>query len=273
MLRGRVLIPLTMLGAPLAAQRGPEPTLVLTLFAGTADGHGLWEVPHQPFCVLVGGSSGYTCSGVYDTLALGRTVTATLIGGVSATYFYRSHFGVLAEFAFLGLSFDDACKGPTTFSFDPEHWNEKLCDDVTAHAPSTSAVAGFLGIVARASPRRSLSPYARAAVGFVGYSGGTIALNGTFQSTDGTLHSRAVYLDDHPQTSSVSLQLSGGLVAQLSPGYELRFELRDAVIPLRRVAGPSNDLLVPPTASRPFHQVSVVLGLDIVLEKKRGRRY
>ncbi len=264
---------LSVLASPLAAQRGPEPTLVLTLFAGTAEGHGLWNVPQQPFCVLVGSSSGYSCSGAYDTLALSRAVTATLIGGVSATYFYRSHIGVVAELAFLGMSFDDTCKGPTTFSFDPEHWNEKLCDDITAHAPSTSAVAGFLSIVARASPRHSLSPYARATVGFVRYSGGTMALNGTFQASDGTVHSRTVYLDDNPQTSSASLQLGGGLVAQLNPGYEFRLELRDAVIPLRRVVGPSNDFLGPPSATRAFHQLSAVLGLDIVLEKKRGRRY
>jgi hypothetical protein len=39
------------------------------------------------------------------------------------------------------------------------------------------------------------------------------------------------------------------------------------------VTGPANDLAIAPTASKYYHHFALVMGLDIVLERKRGRRY
>src|SRR5207249_2207523 len=84
---------------------------------------------------------------------------------------------------------------------------------------------------------------------------------------------RGVYVDDHPKTTSFSIQPAAGFTARLSPGYQFRFELSDAVIPLQRVVGPAGDLGVPVAGSRTYHHLIFSMGLDVVLERKRGRRY
>jgi hypothetical protein len=39
------------------------------------------------------------------------------------------------------------------------------------------------------------------------------------------------------------------------------------------VTGPSDDFLRPPTETRIYHHIALTLGLGVILEKSRGRRY
>ncbi len=267
------LVPLLVLLTvpPAAAQTSDQPNLVLTLFGGAVTGHSLWHIGHQPLCVLLGRAADSPCSTEYDTLDLARDISSSIVAGASATYFKGPHLGFQGEIYYLGFTLDDTCKG-VFYNPDAESRNQQLCNDISALSLSTSAIAIIGSVVLRASAAHAISPYVSAGVGVVSHSGGTIEMSGRFISQD-TLYSRAVLVDDHPSRTSVGLQLAAGMTTRLSPGYQFRLELRDAVVPLQRVTGPANNLAQAPTASKTYHHIALTLGLDIVLEKKRGRRY
>lgn len=266
-------VPLLILlsAPPAAAQTGEQPNLVLTLFGGAMTGHSLWHIPNQPLCVLLGSGSATSCSAEYDTLDLARDITSSIVAGASATYFKGPHLGFQGEIYYLGLTLEDRCKG-VFYNPDTESRNQQLCDDISAVSRSSSAIAIIGSVVLRASAARANSPYFSAGVGIVSHPGGTIEMSGRFLSQN-TVYSRAVIGDDHPSGTSIGLQLAAGMTTRLSRGYQFRLELRDAVVPLRRVIGPANSLAQAPTTSRTYHHFALTLGLDIVLEKKRGRRY
>ncbi len=257
--------------SPALAQRGPEPTMILTLFGGVTTGHRLWRVARQPLCVIAPNGS---CSSQFDTLDLQRDVTSNVVFGASGVYFTRSHLGIEGEVFYLGLPFDDSCHpvyiNPAP---NPPTQSEQVCLDISAASPSTSAIAFYGGLVFRASPRHAISPYARVGLGLVTYSGGTIEMSGAFDDGTGNLQSRAVLIDARPKTSSFSLQTAVGMTTRITPGYQFRLEIHDALIPLQRPAGPAGTTLQPPKATHAFHHLILTMGLDVVLEKKRGRRY
>ncbi len=257
--------------SPALAQRGPEPTMILTLFGGATTGHQLWRVARQPLCVIAPNGS---CSSQFDTLDLQRDVGPSLVFGASGVYFPQPHLGVEGEIFYVGLPFDDSCRG-VYFNPDPNppSASEKVCLDITAESPGTSAIAFYGGLVLRGSPRHAISPYARLGLGLVTYSGGTIEMSGAYDDGTGNIQSRAVLIDDRPKTSSVSLQTAVGMTTRITPGYQFRLEIHDALIPLQRAAGPAGTTLQPPKATRTYHHLLLTMGLDVVLEKKRGRRY
>jgi hypothetical protein len=263
---------LILLAAPCAAQRGDQPNLVLTLFGGVVAGHSLWTIDRQPLCVYAGGPPDFPCSTVYDTLRLRRDVTASIMAGASATYFASPHVGFEGEFYFLGLPYDDSCSNVVPYTVDPEFKNEQVCDEITRAGLSTSAIAFFAAVIVRGSPARAFSPFVRAGVGLVTYSGGSLEMSGLFQQ-NGAVFSRAVIVDDKPKNTSLSAQLGAGFIMRISPGYGFRFELRDALIPLQQVTGPANNLALAPHVTRMYHHLALTLGVDVVLERKRGRRY
>lgn len=262
-----VLLALSLAAPVAAAQTGSQPSLVLTIFAGTATGGSLWSIPRQPFCVLAGTS----CSSLIDTLRLTRDVSSSFVAGAGATYFQSPHLGLTLEVFYLGLSFDDACSG-LFYNPDTERRNEQLCENISGSALSSSAIAFFAGVVARAAPTRAISPYVRAGVGLLSYSTGTVEMSGVYVSGN-AIQSRAVIVDDKPKKAALTVQAAAGFTARLSPGYQLRFELRDVLSPLQHVTSPADNLGRVTTTTRVHHRIALTLGLDVILEKKRGRRY
>lgn len=263
---------LLLLAAPLTAQTPSASTLILTLFGGVMTGHPLWTVGRQPLCVLQGSGGVYSCTSSYDTLNLGRQIGSSFVIGVSASYYPSPHLGYQGEIYYLGLPFEDTCRNESPYAADSEARNEQLCDNIAAASNSASAIALYLGPIFRIAPMGAISPYVRAGLGIVSYPGGTIQLSGPFIS-EGIVQSRLVIADEHPKGTSVSTQLAMGFQARVAPGYQFRFELRDALLPLNRVTGPADQLGNAPTGSRWYSHIVFSMGLDIVLEQKRGRRY
>ncbi|HTR22223.1 MAG TPA: hypothetical protein VMH88_15335 [Gemmatimonadales bacterium] len=252
---------------------GSQPNLILSLFAGVAAGHSLWSVGQQPLCVYgpeVGGV--FTCSSINDTLQLSRTVTSSIVAGASATYFPSSHIGYQLELYYLGQSYDDTCSASQFDTTDVNQVNAQVCNSVTSSAPSSGAIGFFGGVVYRAAPTATISPYIRGGLGLISYSGGTIAMAGDF-AENSQIFTRSIYFDENPKTTSFSAQFGVGITMRTSPGYQFRLELRDAIADLAYVTGPAPASGVPPTATKWFHNVLLTIGLDVVLEQKRGRRY
>jgi len=262
-----VLLALSLAAPAGAAQTGTQPSLVLTIFAGAATGHSLWSIPRQPYCLPT------SCMAVdpRDTLRLSRDVGSTLIAGAGATYFQSPHLGFTFEVFYLGIPLDDSCTG-LFYNTDLENRNEQLCNYIAGSALSSSAIAFFGGLVLRAAPTRAISPYVRAGAGVLSYSTGTVDMSGIFRLSNGAVQSRAVIIDEKPKKAALTIQTAAGFTARLGPGYQFRFELRDVLAPLEHVTGPADDLARVPTATKVHHRVALALGLDVILEKKRGRR-
>jgi hypothetical protein len=82
--------------------------------------------------------------------------------------------------------------------------------------------------------------------------------------------------DPSPRSSAPMVGLAAGFTQPLSRdgGYQIRLEFRDAVTSFERVTGQADPVtLLAPTDSKAYHHFSLTLGLDVVLEKTRGRRY
>jgi hypothetical protein len=128
-------------------------------------------------------------------------------------------------------------------------------------------------VVLRAAGGKSISPFIRGSMGIVGYSSGTVTMSGVFVENQ-SIRTRSVLIDAKPKTLRLGAQAAVGITARLSPSYQFRFELRDVIAPMQEVAdsAPLNTLR-PPKRTVLLHRFALILGLDVVLEKSRGRRY
>jgi hypothetical protein len=263
----------------LAAQVGDHPNLVLSIYGGVSSGHSLWNIPRQPLCVIASGACEQNGSStVDDTLAIARDVTSSVLLGAAVSYFKNPYIGFQAEIFYLGLSFDDRCTPVSPYQPDSESKNQQICNSFASTGASASAVTFLGGVVLRASPRHAISPYLRGSLGFTAYSGGTLQAFGDFGSTDPQSGqpitvSRDIVVDTTPKSASWTVQVAAGFTSRLSPGYQIRFELRDAILPLERLVGPANISGLAPHETQVYHHLALVIGLDVVLEHQRGHRY
>jgi len=247
-----------------AAQREEQANLVLTIFAGTVTGHHLWTVAKQPLTVL------NTTN--YDTLALSRSIGSSIVLGVTGTYFFSPHVGLNAELSYLGLPVDSDCRG-LFYHPDADNKNEQMCDNIAAQSPEGGAIAIFGGVTLRAASRRAFSPYLQGSLGIVNYAHSSIAMDGFYVTTAGPQPPRQILADPNPRRTSLMLGMGVGFASSLGTGYQFRLEVRDVVTSLDRLVGPANSLGIGPKASRSYHHFALTLGLGVVLERQRGRRY
>lgn len=254
---------------PGTAQTGDQSNIVLTIIGGVVNGHSLWTIDRQPLCLL---NSGGACSGLYDTLRLSRSITSSVAIGAAATYFPFPHVGFHGELSYLGLPMDGGCVPVSPYISDPDQRHQQMCDNLQGQSGSGGAISVFAGVTLRAATRRAFSPYVRGGVGFVNLSRSTVEVIGDYVDGAGP-QARQIISDQSPRRMSPMFVAAGGFTMPLSPGYGFRLEVRDVVASLDRVTGPANDLTIAPIATRYYHHLALILGLDVVLEKKRGRRY
>jgi len=268
-MRPAPFVMLALIGASSAlAQTNPQPTIVLTISGGVVTGHGLWTVD-QPVCVLSGGGA---CTGTYDTLRIARSISPSLVLGASGTYFASPNLGFHAEISYLGLPIDDTC---TPVFLNPDPPNERgrqMCDNLTAAAGTGGAISLFVGTTLRSASTKSISPYARFNIGVVNLSSSTTEVVGAYADAGG-VQERQIIEDINGRGASFMVGVAAGITTPIGTGYQFRLEVRDIVNSLTRVTGPANDLAIAPTESKYYHHLGLVMGLDIVLERKRGRRY
>jgi hypothetical protein len=129
-----------------------------------------------------------------------------------------------------------------------------------ASRPATS-VALSAGGIYRIASDQPMHPFVRANVGLV-------------LSPQSFVKMFPVYDDDGGSTIHPYLSFGGGAVVVIGRGYQLRFEVADNWLTIPTVAaGTGAPGVVPRTSSVGKHFLTFLVGFDVVLERKRGRRY
>ncbi|MEO8295870.1 MAG: hypothetical protein ABI613_10185 [Gemmatimonadota bacterium] len=249
--------------SPLAAQRTADQSrLSLGIAAGTTVGRSLWTVSGQP---ITDGAF------IADTMELSRRIRGSLAVVFHGTYFPGEHVGFTGEAMLLGLGFEDDCR--LTFASGSLR-NSQVCTSIRSNSSPASAVSLSVGMMYRVWSRQVLSPYARIHGGLVVSQHSSVLTNGFFQ-TFGEDTKVTVFADPSNREVTPVLGLGFGFTAGLGHGYQLRWEARDNITGVQRVTGTTSGApnLEPPHKISYQHIFSVTFGFDVVLERRRGRRY
>jgi hypothetical protein len=253
-----------LIGTPLSAQRtADQARLSLGLSAGVTTGTRLWSISGQPI---------FTSSIAVDTVILSRKTRGALAVVFHGTYFPSEHWGFTGEAMLLGLGLEDSCQ--LTFSSGSTRGAE-ICNSINGHDTPGSAVALSVGGMYRILSRKVISPYARLHAGLVISQHSTVQTNGFFSDTASEEVRFTVYDDPDRAQATPVVGLGAGFTAALGRGYQLRGELRDNIVGIDRVTAPTfGTPNLEPQHSRGWKHVwSVTFGFDVVLERRRGRRY
>jgi hypothetical protein len=256
---GVATVVLTIQSAPVAAQKtGDQSRLVFTVSAAYISGEGLWTIPKQPIENLFPA----------DTLFLSRSVKDNFGAGFSASYFRGAHVGLTADAFLLGLGYKDRCQlaAPAV-----DFRNERICDDIDAQDRSAAAVAISVGGILRVASREFISPFARVAAGLLFNNQSSVLMSGQDPQTG---LSRIIYDDDKTSRVRPNFEIGVGTTVAVSKGYHVRFEVRDNIAGIVRVTEAIPQAGVIPPHKTTYRQLwSLLVGLDVILERMRGRRY
>ncbi len=245
-----------------AQQTADQARLVFTVGVGqTASTAQLWQVPNQPLQV----------SGGTDTLDVSRAFRPTLNVVLSGTYFPGPHLGVNFEVQMLGLGTTSHCR-VVAAGTDPT--TTQLCADLEGRERTGSAVSTSVGGVYRPFSNQPIHPYLKLSTGITISQQDYVTTIGTLNRGTGNEVDLVLYQNRNSPGLQPYLGFGGGLVAVIGKGYQFHFELRDNWVRVVRITGPTGfQGLEPPMETTGLHVLSFHFGFDVVLERKRGRRY
>ena len=125
-------------------------------------------------------------------------------------------------------------------------------------------------------PWEEIQPYLRVDAGLLLSQQSSIRMRATYErpASPDSVVDYFVYQDDHPASIKPALALGAGLTAFVSRSYQVRLEAKDNLVWLEQVAGtvPFPNM-TPPTTTGIHHVFILTIAVEVVLEKKRGRRY
>lgn len=254
---------LACLASPLMAQ-GAADQARLTIGVGlmhTSGGGSVWAVPAQPISVDAGAA---------DTLALSRSLSSSFGFLFTATYAPGRYVGLAADVLVTRLGSGDRCRIVRTRG---STFTEDLCGSLenTEYSSSTSIFSA--GVILRPGFQGPIQPYARLMGGLGVVQQSLIQTAGFVRSANGVADA-AIYRDDRGTSLSPYYAVVLGATAAAGTGWQIRWELRDNYLALPGITGATTRQGLPPrTAMRGHHLFSFSVGVDIVLERKRGRRY
>jgi len=254
---------LACLVSPVIAQ-GTADQARLTIGVGlmhTSGGGTVWAIPAQPISVDAGAS---------DTLALARNLNSSFGFVFSAAYAPGRYLGFAADVLVTRLGSGDRCRIVRTRGAT---FTEDLCGslDNTEYSSSTSILAA--GVILRPGFRGPIQPYARLMGGFGVIQQSLIQTAGFVRSANGVADA-VIYRDDSGTLLSPYYAVVIGATAAAGTGWQFRWDLRDSFIALPGITGATaRQGLTPRTTMRGHHLFSFTVGVDIVLERKRGQRY
>jgi hypothetical protein len=178
----------------------------------------------------------------------------------------------------LGVGYRDTCRLVANSQPRPREICTGPAGGINNFEKAATAVVVSGGVIGRINSRKRLSPYARVGGGVLVSNQSSLRTIGTdFPDEDnpgGEPVDVIVYDDDRSTRFTPAILLGLGFTAQLSPGFQLRWEARDNIVGVRAVTAPTNsDGSIPPSELRFKHLPSIFIGFDVVLERRRGRRY
>ena len=263
-MRACVLVACLTLAAalPAAAQKtGDESRLVFSLTGGYATGNDLWQVPAQSL----------TLDGLTDVLALERQMTGTWTAGLGVIYFPGEHFGWVGDAQLVDTRISDSCQLLSNSGSDK---NQQTCASINGASNSSMSVAVSAGAVLRTASRSSVSPYVRLQGG--GFFGNlnTTAMQGTFTNENNELVIVPIYPGNSSSSFSPQITFGAGVTIPVANAYHLRLEGRGMTYSVKTITGATGAFGTEPnTGTKWITQFSISAGIDLVLERKRGRRY
>lgn len=251
--------------ASLRAQATPDHArLSVGVGLGFNGGGDLWSLSDQQI-IDTGGN--------VDSATIGRRITAQLGVALTATYFPNDIWGWVGEVEFLGLHYEDSCRLQTAHGVGE---NPQICRNVEGREHDGTAVALSLGGVLRPFPRATLSPYLRANAGISVSLNSSIRTIGTWVDDTGQEEDYYLLGDPNPREVTPTLSLGAGFTTFVGPGSQLRMEARDNIVYLEHPLAPQatpGPSATPAVGLRASHLFSFTVSFEIVLEKRRGRRY
>ena len=247
----------------LGAQTADQARLMFTVGIGmTANTKGLWSVGRQPFQVD---------PAVIDTLAISRDFRRSLNVILSGTYFPGDHLGFNVEAQLIGLATEDRCRIVQT---QGSFLTSDLCRTIDNEERSATSAAISGGLIYRIGSRQPIHPYIRTNVGVLITQQSFIKTRGFIGQGLGEESELTMYDDRDPATIQPYFSFGGGVAAVIGRGYQFRAEVRDNWVRIPAITGPTaRQGIVPPNRMQGRHVLSMTIGFDVVLERKRGRRY
>ena len=257
-----------LLTARAGAQTNPEPRLIFSIFGGVTKSPDLYDIPLQPLLLVF--------TPEYDTLALRRQTTTAPMVGLNATVYGSSGFGLTAEAAYIGVRIDDDCRILYEHE-DLQRRNYQLCNDIARRGGTVSNVGFTIGGAYRLAARSAVSPFVRLQGGISIKSASLVDMAGAYteltSDNQTVARTRIVIADENNVSVHPMLAGAVGVSLALSPGYHIRAEVRDHIMRFQRPTGPAGDQGQVEIEGFWGHVPALVFGFDIVLERKRGRRY
>jgi len=258
---------LLLAAAPLAAptsvaaqKTGDQARLVFTFGGGAAFGRDLWAVGAQP--IFLDG---------LDLYQLERNLSGTWTAELGVTYYRSPNLGFTFDLGFVDIATKDGC---TLLSNSGSIDSEEVCASINGATSSALSTSLAAGIILRAASRQVISPYLRVQGGVLLVSRSTTELTGAYINPDGAQVLVPIYPTEGSSSVSGLLTIGAGVTIPIAKAYHLRLEGRANTFGLQVVDGPTDfQGVVPPTSTRYLTQFSILLGLDLVLEKKHGKRY
>lgn len=208
-----------------------------------------------------------------DTADFTRQIRPTIGLAFVGTYFPNDRFGIAAEAHLIGLGLEDGC---TMRSNSGSFRNAQVCTDLNGKNSPGTSVAATLGALYRPFPWTEIQPYLRVNAGALVSQVSAVRMRATVptDSTRTNFVDVFVFQDEHPASVSPTGALAVGVTAFVARSYQLRFEMKDNLVSLEHVTGTVGSSPAEPPSERKLHHVfSLTIGLEVVLEKKRGRRY
>ncbi len=262
-----LLLVLCATALPLAAQgegaTGDQARLVFSFYGGYVPGRDLWTVNGQP---LVDDELGVT-----DVLLLTRDLGNTWTGGLGVTYFKGSNIGLTADLTVIATTLSDSCQ---MLSNSGSVINPEICQSINADTRSRLSTSFSLGGIFRVASREAISPYLRAQAGAFWVNQSTTAMSGFWVGDDNQARFVDIYPEDGNSSIRPQVTVGAGVTIPFAKAYQFRLEGRSTTYGVPVVTGPTaRQFIVPPTETRYVTQFSLIVGIDLVLERKRGRRY
>lgn len=262
MSRPMIALPFALLiAAPAASAQttNDESRLVVGIIGGWIGGSELWTTTQPVFAT----------GNRTDQFRLVRDMRANITMTGQFAYFPRPGLAWTGEISYIGLGTRDGCRLTVD---NNDTFNQQACAAIDGKDRAASAVTASAGILLRATSRGDVQPYLRANAGIALVPRSTTAMTAFFGEDDAL--ALVLYGEDESRAAKPLGSLSFGLATAPRAGYQLRMEMRATAVQLAVVTGPAaSGSPDPQRGSKWTILPSISVGLDIVLEKRRGRRY